>query len=78
MTEESTGVDDLGSLTYEELVALLEDLTRRMSSGEVGIEEAADLYERASVVHREAAARLETVRKRIDSLRRAAQDADPG
>lgn len=60
--------EDLGSLTYEELVALLEDLARRMSSGEVGIEEAAALYERAGAVHAAASERLARVTARLAAL----------
>lgn len=63
------GADDgLDSLRYEELVDLLEELTRQMASGEVGIEEAARLYERADVVHRQAVERLERVRERIAAI----------
>ena len=36
--------DDLGTLTFEQLLERLEELTGRMASGDVGIEEAADLY----------------------------------
>lgn len=63
-----TGSEGLDSLTYEELVEMLEDLTRRIASGEVGIEEASELYERAGVVHRLAAERLDQVRARIERL----------
>ena len=57
------------SLTYEELVAALEELTDRMASGSIGIEEAAELYERAGALHAAAAARLAAVQERIDKLR---------
>jgi exodeoxyribonuclease VII small subunit len=63
-----TETDDLETLTYEELVEKLEDLTRRIASGEVGIEEASELYERAGVIHRLAAERLTQVRARIERL----------
>lgn len=56
------------SLTYEQLVEMLEDLTRRIASGEVGIEEASELYERAGEIHRLAAERLAQVRARIEKL----------
>ena len=59
---------DYDALTYEELVALLESLTQQMASGAIGIEEAAELYERAGRVHALAAERLEKVRARIDEL----------
>ena len=56
-------------LTYEELVAKLEELTRRMAAGDIGIEEAADLYEEAGRLHALAAARLASVQERIEKLR---------
>ncbi|MHB1487086.1 MAG: exodeoxyribonuclease VII small subunit [Acidimicrobiales bacterium] len=59
---------DLGQLSYEDLLARLEDLTRQISSGDIGIEQAADLYEEAGRVHAAAAARLEQVRTRIENL----------
>lgn len=58
--------EELARLTYEELVALLEELTRAMGSSEVGIEQAAELYEYANRVHVEAATRLEDVARRIE------------
>jgi exodeoxyribonuclease VII small subunit len=54
--------------SYEELVAELEELTQRMSSADIGIEEAADLYERAGGLHNQARARLDQVRARIEAL----------
>ena len=63
-----TGSEGLDSLTYEELVEMLEDLTRRIASGEVGIEEASELYERAGFIQRLAAERLDQVRARIERL----------
>ncbi|PZS18998.1 MAG: exodeoxyribonuclease VII small subunit [Acidimicrobiales bacterium] len=63
------------SLTYEQLVDSLEDLARRMAAGDVGIEEAAELYEQAGLIHRLASERLERVRRRIEDLE---EDAAPG
>ena len=71
MNERSEPTDEL---TYEQLVAALEELTERMASGSIGIEEAADLYERAGALHTAAAARLAAVQERIDKLR---QDQPP-
>jgi exodeoxyribonuclease VII small subunit len=59
---------DLDALSYEELVAELESLTRRMASGEIGIEAATELYEQAGAVHAKAAERLARVRERIEKL----------
>jgi exodeoxyribonuclease VII small subunit len=63
-----TETGDLAALSYEQLVEMLEDLTRRIASGEVGIEEASELYERAGLIHRLAAERLAQVRARIERL----------
>ena len=54
--------------TFEELVEELEGLTERMASGDIGIEEAADLYERAQQLHGLATVRLQRVQERIERL----------
>jgi exodeoxyribonuclease VII small subunit len=59
----------LESLTFEELLAALELLTARLSSGDLGIEAAADLYEQAELLHKAAQERLEAVEARIGRLR---------
>ena len=56
------------SLTYEQLVEALEELTRRMADGAIGIEEAVELYERAGQLHALAAERLARVQERVDRL----------
>ena len=61
-------------MTFEQLVAELEQLTERMASGDIGIEEVADLYEKAEQLHALAAERLANVQARIDAL--AARDLD--
>jgi exodeoxyribonuclease VII small subunit len=61
------GIDD-ASLTFEQLVGALEELTDRMASGELGIEEATDLYERAEHLHRLATDRLVGIQERIEKL----------
>lgn len=58
----------LSQLSFEQLVDTLDELARRISSGEVGIEEAARLYELAGAVHEEASLRLERVRARVEGL----------
>ncbi len=66
---------DYEAMTFEQLVAALEDLTDRMASGEIGIEEAADLYEQAEKLHALAAERLARVQARIEA--RAANGGAP-
>ncbi len=59
---------DLEDLSFEELVSALEALTDRLASGQIGIEEAADLYEQAERLHGLASQRLARVQARIEAL----------
>lgn len=61
-----TGAED--GVTYEQLLERLEAITRQMAAGDVGIEQAADLYEEAGRLHALAAERLARVQARIDRL----------
>jgi len=62
-----------GDRRFEDLLAELEAVTDRLANGEIGIEEAAELYEHASGLHRQAAERLDAVRARVERLRDAEQ-----
>ena len=62
--------DEEATLTYEQLVEALEDVTKRMADGQIGIEEATDLYERARRLHDLASQRLDRVKERIERLAR--------
>ena len=64
------------SMSYEQLVEALEQLTERMADGELGIEEAVDLYERAGRLEELARARLARVQERIRALSEEG-DGDP-
>ncbi|MDP9074310.1 MAG: exodeoxyribonuclease VII small subunit [Actinomycetota bacterium] len=63
--ENAPSFDDM---SFEELVTRLERLTERLASNEIGIEEAADLYEQAELLHGLAAERLARVQARIERL----------
>jgi exodeoxyribonuclease VII small subunit len=54
--------------TFEELMAELESITERMAAGDLGIEAAADLFERAEALHALATERLVQVRARVEGL----------
>ena len=60
--------DDLGTLSFEELVDRLEVLAAELADGGLGIERAADAYERAQRIHAAATARLDAVVRRIEGL----------
>ncbi len=67
------GADD--GRTFEELMAELEQVTDTLATGELGIEAATDLYERAQRLHALATLRLAQVQERIDRLTRPAGSA---
>ena len=54
--------------TFEQLLEELEAMTRRMAAGDIGIEAAAALYERAGELHAQATERLARVQERIERL----------
>ena len=56
--------------TFEELMTELEQVTELLATGEVGIEAATDLYERAQHLHTLASERLARVQERVDRLSR--------
>lgn len=59
---------DLDAATFEQLLARLEAVTAQLADGELGIEAAADLYERARILHAAAGERLARVSRRISDL----------
>jgi exodeoxyribonuclease VII small subunit len=56
--------------TFEEIMDELEELTARLATGDMGIEAAVDMYERAERLHAEATERLARVRDRVEGLSR--------
>ncbi|MDA8044587.1 MAG: exodeoxyribonuclease VII small subunit [Actinomycetota bacterium] len=58
--------------TFEDLMAALEETTARLAAGDLGIEAAAELYERAEQLHAQATERLQQVRARVEGLTRPA------
>jgi len=63
----------LQQMPYEELIANLEAITSKMASGEIGIEEATDLYATAKMIYKMASDRLESIRLRIEELEEESQ-----
>ena len=66
MSELERDSDELA--TFEQLMEVLESLTDRLATGDLGIEQAADLYEQAEAIHRRARRRLAEVSERIARL----------
>lgn len=62
------GDGDLDALSFEQLVDRLEAAAAELADGGLGIERAADAYERAQRLHAAATARLDAVVRRIEGL----------
>lgn len=67
MSEAQSSDQDAGR-SFEELMSELERVTEQLAGGELGIEAAADLYERAQRLHALATERLAQVQERIERL----------
>jgi exodeoxyribonuclease VII small subunit len=65
---EDVGGEGVEGRTFEELMNELEAVTERLATGELGIEAAVDLYERAERLHAQATARLAQVQARVEAL----------
>lgn len=72
MTQGADHGSEFSGRTFEELVTELERVASAMDRGDIGIEEAADLYERAAALHSAATQRLAGVQQRLAELRGAA------
>jgi exodeoxyribonuclease VII small subunit len=61
------------ALSFEQLMAELDAATEQLRSGDLGIEAAVELYERAERLGELARARLEELQARVDRLASRAQ-----
>jgi exodeoxyribonuclease VII small subunit len=68
MTNQTPPTPDLATRTFESLVEELEQVARAMDRGDIGVEEATELYVHAQTLHRAARDRLDRVRARLDEL----------
>jgi exodeoxyribonuclease VII small subunit len=66
---QTASADELAKRTFEDLVGELETVAAAMDRGDIGIEEAADLYGRAAALHAAAHDRLTAVQTRLATLR---------
>ncbi len=59
---------DLAAMTFEQALRALEDVVRRLESGEVPLEESIGLYERGEALRRHCQSRLDAAQARIDKI----------
>ena len=60
--------DDLSQMSFEQALKALEDVVRRLETGEVPLEESIDLYERGEQLRKLCQARLDTAQARIEKI----------
>jgi exodeoxyribonuclease VII small subunit len=65
MTDEGT---DLSQMSFEQALKSLEEIVRRLESGDVPLEESIDLYERGEQLRKLCQARLDTAQARIEKI----------
>jgi exodeoxyribonuclease VII small subunit len=65
MTDQGT---DLSQMNFEEALRALEDVVRRLETGEVPLEESIDLYERGEQLRKHCQARLDAAQARIEKI----------
>ncbi len=59
---------DIAAMTFEDALRALEDVVRRLETGEVPLEESIGLYERGELLRRHCQARLDAAQARIEKI----------
>ncbi len=65
MDQEASKLDEM---TFEDALRALEDVVRRLESGEVPLDESISLYERGEALRRHCQARLDAAQARIEKI----------
>lgn len=68
---------DISQMTFEAALGALEDVVRRLESGEVPLDESITLYERGEALRQHCQARLDAAQARIEKIV-AGPDGKPG
>ena len=59
---------DLSRLSFEDALRALEDVVRKLESGDVPLEQSIDLYERGEQLRKHCQARLDSAQARIEKI----------
>lgn len=59
---------DITSLSFEDALSALEDVVRRLESGEVPLDDSIALYERGEALRKHCQARLDAAQARIEKI----------
>ena len=59
---------DIAKLNFEEALAELEDIVRRLEAGDVNLEESIDIYTRGALLKRHCEAKLRAAEEKIEKV----------
>lgn len=59
---------DIAALTFEDALRALEDIVRKLESGEVPLDDSVDLYTRGDALRQHCQARLDAAHARIEKI----------
>jgi exodeoxyribonuclease VII small subunit len=59
---------DISAMTFEDALRALEDVVRRLESGDVPLDDSITLYERGEALRRHCQARLDAAQARIEKI----------
>ena len=59
---------DIAAMSFEEALRALEDVVRRLESGEVALDQSIELYERGEALRGHCQARLDSAQARIEKI----------
>lgn len=65
MTE---GTPDIPNMTFEQALGALEEIVKRLESGEVPLDDSINLYERGELLRQHCQARLDAAQARIEKI----------
>ncbi|MGI9374639.1 MAG: exodeoxyribonuclease VII small subunit [Tsuneonella suprasediminis] len=61
-------IPDISQMTFEDALRALEDVVRRLESGDVPLDESIGLYERGEALRKHCQARLDSAQARIEKI----------
>ena len=64
----SDDAPDISQMSYEQALASLEDVVRRLEGGDAALDESIQLYERGEALRKHCQARLDAAQARIEAI----------
>lgn len=62
------GTDDIAAMSFEAALRALEEVVRRLESGDVPLDESITLYERGEALRRHCQSRIDAAQARIEKI----------